>query len=219
MYIRLTSEKALFIDKLIKTTKSEYIVFEIDTILQIVLISPDISQMTVVKFEPEFFEEFKCEKRMVVSTQMKKFHVPNMKELRIELFENQICFEHRFTDVTTKKTYLYLHPDIFDIDFHHKFSLELDLPGLKRVISGLKDKEIKVKIGESITFSSATTTISIPGTDFEAEFEIDSEKFKNVIGVSDLFYEHKLNIPEEFSPVNFVYRLPDVLFTTFISTE
>lgn len=219
MLVRMKPEQAIFIDKLLKTTRSEYIVFEVDTILQIILTTHDMSQMTVIKLESGFFEEFQNRERLIVSTQMKKFYEQNMKELIFEITEDKIKFEYRFSGITTRRNYYCLHPDIFDIDFEQKYTLDLDLARLRRVLAGIKDKNIKIKIDDQIFFYGKTTSITIPGTYFEAEFEIEAEKFKSVLSVADLFYEHKITLPVDFSPVNFTYRMPDVLFTTFISTE
>ena len=125
------------------------------------------------------------------------------------------------------------------------------MAGLKRIITGMKDKQLKVKIREEneslITFLGKTTEISVPvvqsefhnktcSADLEKlkntetfedleknvkafEFSIDSEKLKSVLCVAELFYEAEINITEDLTPVNFIFRSPDVFYTTFISTE
>ncbi len=79
--LKLSSEKALFLDKLIRTNRSDFILFEIDSIVQITLISSDLSQMIIIKLERSFFELFECNCKLTFSILPEKiFSWPRVKK-------------------------------------------------------------------------------------------------------------------------------------------
>lgn len=311
MHLKISPEKALFIDRLLKSTKTELITLEVDTLMQIVLTSPDMSHMTVIKFEASFFEEFSNTSHLLVGLQMHQssrcinhsrnqeensinrpsgfFYVRGMKELRVEIAENKITFEHTLPGIVSRRSYYCLSPEVFDIGFSTLRTVEFDMAGVKRLVYQIKDKEVVIGISSNqtshcnasnhsglpslvvessdgrkgahrkqeavpdvISFTGTTMSISMPCSitsthrqsinkraeesinkkseesikenesingSIKEGFTIETEKLKRILLLADSFYETALNIPAELTPVNFIYRLPDVFLTTFISTE
>lgn len=280
MLASISPDKAIFLDKLIKTTKADYIIFEIDSIVQMTLITADLSQMTIIKLEQSFFEQFTSNARLTVSTSIKKFYELNMKALKLEITESTITFEYLMSEICFKRSYYCLSPDIFDLDFYASFSCNFDMANIKRIVGMIKDKEIKIKIEQNnsqnknennnqksdseynnddnnqksdsndnnynndnynnynninINNINLNKTVKFLGKTIEIEmkieiihnslvnnnfeFLVDSEKLKSTLYIADLFYETAMNISEDLTPVNFIYKLPDVFFSTFISTE
>lgn len=88
MKLSLCSEKVLFLDKVIKSTKSEYMIFEVEMSINIYLYSTDLSQMSIIRLDKEFFDNFEATeaervKRTVFAIPYRKLHEQNMKFMEL----------------------------------------------------------------------------------------------------------------------------------------
>lgn len=228
MFCKLSPERTLLLDKLIRTTKSEFLTFEIDSIFQIQLITADLSHMTLIKLESHFFDEFVNERSLLFSIPTRRFYESNMKELNMRMMDDRrIVFEYYFKEAKYIKTVEYLEAEVFDLQFEIKKSVEMEGSMMKRMIGEIKGKEMKIRMtGRMIRMEGGnveieSTSIYDNDTDDKTvnrEFKIDVEKLKNVIQITDQFYNCRINFTEEESPVNIVFESPEMTMSTFIST-
>lgn len=219
MHCSLSPENTALLDKLIKSTKTEMINIEVDSIFQIYLTSPDLSQLTIIKLEPSFFESFESVMPRQVSFPVKKLYESNMKALTVTLNDYTISLEYIFDTMKYTKTFDCLEAEIFDLEFQCEREVAIELPGLKRILKEIKDKQIKIEMRDSFKISGKHVEISIPLTDLDVEFIVDTEKFKSIVQVSDHFYTIKFNLSSEVSPLNITMEAPEMFLSTFISVE
>ncbi|ELA41022.1 uncharacterized protein VICG_01904 [Vittaforma corneae ATCC 50505] len=219
MHCTLSPENTILLDKLIKSTKTEMISIEVDSIFQIYLISPDLSQLTIIKLEPSFFESFENTVLIQVSFPVRKLYKQNIKALQITLNDYTINLEYIFNAMKHTQTFDCLEAEIFDLDFQCEREIEIKLPGLKRILREIKDKQIKIEMKDSFKISGQHVEISIPQTNLDVDFTVDTEKFKSIVKISDHFYTIKFNLPAEISPLNITMEAPEIFLSTFISIE
>lgn len=219
MHCSLSSEKTILLDKLIRSTKTELITMEVDSLVQIYLAPSDLSQLTIIKLDPSFFETFENSTYKLVSFPVIAFHESNMKSLDFQLEEHRVILEYHFDKMKHIKTFDSLEAEIFDIEFRGERGVEVDLPGLKRVLKELKGKNLRIRMGEYLRILGHDVEISMPQASMEAEFSINTEKFKLLVLISNNFYATKFGFSADLSPLNITMEGPDVSLSTFISIE
>lgn len=241
MYCKLNPERTLLLDKLIRTTKSEFITFEIDSIFQIQLITADMSHMTLIKLESQFFDEFVNDRTILASISARKLYESNMKELEMKIVDNQrMVLEYQLKDAKHIKKVECLEADVFDLQFQIKRSIEVDGSSMKRVLGEMKGKDMMMEIGEKLRMVGGNVeiesinmnmneskdkkieskTAESKTTEYKTvEFKVDVEKLKSIMQITDQFYNCRFNFTEEVTPLNIMFESPEMTMSTFISTE
>lgn len=219
MLFTLSPEKTLLLDRLIRTTKSEMISIEVASMLQIHLTAPDLSQMTIIRLECCFFEDFENQTHVRFAIPRRKFYEQNMKELKVSLDKGKVVLEYIFNTMKYTKTFCCLDAEIFDIDFNTDMVIDIELQALKKVLGDIKDKKVKIQQGDALKICGQSIEISIQLQGEEKEFVIDTEKLKAIVQASDMFYGGKMSFSSEDSPMSIILESPDMQLTTFISIE
>ncbi|KAM0680209.1 hypothetical protein GINT2_001593 [Glugoides intestinalis] len=219
MIFTLSPEKTLLLDRLIRTTKSEMICIEADSTLQVHLTAPDLSQMTIIRLESCFFEEFENRSHVRFAIPRRKFYETNMKKLKVSLEKEKVVLDYTFNTMKYRKSFCSLDAEIFDIKFNTNTVIDIELHALKKVLGDIKDKKIKIQQGDKLKICGQNIEISIQLQGEEKEFVIDTEKLKAIIQASDIFYSGKMSFSSEDSPLSIILESPEMQLTTFISIE
>lgn len=223
MHFVLSPENTLFLDRLVRTTDSEFITFSWASSLEVQLTAPDLSQLTIIRLQPTFFEELQDGPLDTVSIPTTRFHQPSMKSLRVSVSEarrgsKSVRLEYAYVDIKHTKTLNCLSVDMFDLDFVTKKSFGVCLAG----IGGILGKgALEVSIGSELMIQGKTTRISVEGYESceKIRFVIEADRLRNILSVADRFYESSLCFSEEQSPLNIVLQAPEVHYSTFVSIE
>lgn len=216
----LTPEATLLLDKLIKTTKCEYITIDTTSTPMIQLCSPDMSQYTIIRLEPIFFSIFKSLNR-VVSIPYQKFYKPSMKSLEIQQFLEKTGFDYMLENANyTRRTYN-LKGELFDLNFTSVKTIKIDLLCIKNILQRVKEDYIVICIGKCVEIFFGDTVVSINADVNEAPFKFKVEKglLRNTILNADIFTDHVLAFSDGDSPMNVILRNSEVHFSSFISVE
>lgn len=223
MHFTLSPENTLFLDKLIRTTDTEFITLTWDSFLEVQLTTPDLSQLTIVKLQDAFFEELHGSGS--VSIPLTRFYHPSMKSLRVSITEETLydstsrymVMEYAYADIRHTKRLGCLSVDVFDLDFAAKRSFGISLCGLGSILGkGI----LEIAIGNQLVIRGKMMEVCLNcSSSKEIRFGVEADRLKRVLAVADRFYESSLCFSEEPSPLNIVFQMPEVHYSTFISTE
>lgn len=220
MHLEITKEKAILLDNLIKTTNTETITFDFNFLLEIQLITPDISQLTIMKIEPIFFESY-SEGTHLFSIPIIKFYKENMTMLHISMSNNEVVFKYTYNKISHIRKVPILSLEIFDLDFVAQETLMIDLHGLESILNPVikKNTKLTVQLGKYFLISEKSFSIKVRSEVIKRkiEFSLDGDRFMKICNISKYFNESYLSVPEETSPINMVLKTPELIFSTFLS--
>lgn len=219
MRCKLSQEKAMTLDKLMRSAKSEIINIEVSSDFQIYLTAPDLSQLTTIRLDAAFFDEFECGTLVQASFTPRRFYEPNMRSLEMSLEGSQMKLKYVFDHMRHIKTFECQEADLFDLEFQGEREAEIELFGLRRILKDVRDKEVRIQMSDTLKISGENLEISIPQSGLDVEFSIDTEKLRSLVNISDNFYTTKFSFSSEPSPLNITMEAPDIFLSTFVSIE
>lgn len=221
MFFALSPDNTLLLDRMIRTTDTEFITFTWDSFLEVQLTAPDLSQFTIIKLQSIFFEELHG--RGTVSIPSTRFFHPCMKSLRVSITSEShdsankcMVMQYVYPDIRHTKKLECLSVDAFDLDFVAKRSFDMCLSGLGSILKGT----LEITIGSQLVIRGEMMEVCMScSSSEEIRFGIEAGRLRKVLAVADRFYESSLCFSEEPSPLNIVFQMPEVHYSTFISTE
>lgn len=225
MYFVLSPENTSFLDRLVRTTDSEFITFSWDSPLEVQLTAQDLSQLTIIKLQPTFFEKLQGDSG-TVSIPTTRFYQPNMRSLKVsivpaacsDLDSRRMIMEYTYADIRHTKVLSCLSVDVFDLDFVAKKSFDICLSGLGDILG---KGPLEVSTGSRFIIQSRMTTVIVDshGSQEEIQFRIEADRLRSILGIADKFYESSLCFSEETSPLNIILQTPEIHYSTFVSIE
>lgn len=221
MFFKITKEKAQLLDLFINTTNSESITFDFNFFLEIQLITNDLSQLTIIKIDPLFFEDYSYENSFLFSIPKIQFYKENMNLLILTLNNSEIILEYKYNKISHVKKMTSLALDAFDLDFIPKNTIKIDLNGLDCILNKIikKNTKLKINFGENFSISEKFFEIKTKTEHIKSkiEFYIESDKFMKICNISKNFNESYLSISEDDNPINIVLKTPEITFSSFLS--
>lgn len=222
MNCKISAEKTIMLDKLLKTTKSEFITFDTtasSVVIQLAL--PNFSQYTIIRLEQDFFESLEVHNK-IFTIPFQKFYKPQMLSMEIEQIQNKSIFNYTMLNsVTYKKCITTLDIDLFDLEFDPAQTVKMDLLCMQKIIKNIKDKFITLSIGKGFEIKSDTMQITSEDLNDsnKKSFKIETEKLKNILSISDLFDEFVVSYDDDEAALNIIFRGLEIFVSTFFTVE
>lgn len=222
MGFSLSVENTLVLDKLVKVSKTEFVTFETtNSDLVVQLLAPDTSQYTLIRLSPTFFIHIDKDTPLL-SMPFQKLHIPGMQQLTINEFGPNILLIYQFKNIKYKRLIANIDKINFDFDFNLIETIKLDIKCIFSALKHIKDKKITVEIGKS--FNIKSENLQVAPKDFKNDsirksFGIETERFKKILSISDVFNDFSVGYGEEDHVLNIIFRNPEIFLSIFFTTE
>lgn len=217
----VTAEQALAIDKLLRYPKSETMSFSSTSFLTIQLISPNFNQLVQVKLDAGSFQHYRAA-CLFVTIPYQKFHMANMKSLKVQQTAELTLLEYEFDGYAYTKRICNTPNDDFCMDFSSSKQISVDFNCLHEVLKGVKAKKVNIEILRNIKISYSGNTIEIDGNaglDSLVGMSVETEPLKNLIAVAGTFYEGKLLLAKDRTCINIIFRNSTTLLSIFLAVD
>ncbi|ORE00085.1 hypothetical protein A0H76_2321 [Hepatospora eriocheir] len=229
----LSVGNALVLDRLIRTTKSNKIIFDSrSSNVIILLITDDFSHFTKISFENTFFSSLKTSNDFVILPLI-SFYKPFMRVMQIIQSKEttELRYELSFNNKAVKyrKIFYNLKKSEFDFKFKCWNSINVDFLALKNVLKRFRDDFIELRIGDKFEIIERNTKVilkqkegvltdSVNLSTLTDKFKVDLKTFKEILEVIDLFEESSFCLAGLKEPINIIFRNSNIIFSTYVST-
>ncbi|KAI5179508.1 hypothetical protein PAEPH01_2675 [Pancytospora epiphaga] len=214
----ITPDKALLLDKLLRFYKASSILFDSTAGLLLQVVTPDLSQLKCIRPDDTFFSYIKL-LNIVVSIPFQKFHIGNMKSLKIIQREYTTTLEYIFEEYKYTKVIDNIEGEVFDPEFEAIYSLNIDLSALRRALKGTKVKQVRMEIRKDVRVFYEGTEIVLDSPVDCIEpiiFRIDLEGLKSIFNYMDLYTDYSLSFSDSMECLNATFRGPESVTSIYV---
>ena len=217
----LNAENAKRLDRLIRTTKSNSITIDSSaSAMMVLLLSPDSSHYTTLRLEPEFFEQMEPGPK-AVSLLRVHFYEPNMRRVTVMATSECATLRFEFSDAASVRAFPNEPLEVFDIEFVPERLIRFNFQKIRKALRHFKGKIAKFEFGRQLLITGDEMSIRVdePIEGAQISVVLDTVKLRAILSVVDMFEDSFVGFTDNESPLNLVFRGPDIFMNTFISIE
>ncbi|WUR02488.1 DNA damage checkpoint protein DDC1 [Vairimorpha necatrix] len=219
MDCKISPQNALMLDKICQTIKSQYLLIDITDKLRIQMVSDSKNVICNISFTSSFFLTSSLQ-NIVFRINKPRFSFSKMLNLKIESVPNFLIFIYEFDDYIYRHKYVIFNESVVDIPFNINKSDFIDPHLFYQVIcqtSGSAKIEFDDQFG-IVSNENISLKFQCPGFT-GISFKFETEIFKKILSINDMFDSCLLNWEDDDSPVNINFYGTTMSVFLFIATQ
>lgn len=215
MFFVIDKSQCNMLDNLMKSTSSEFITFDFSYLMEIQLVTSDLSQLTIIKIEDAFFSDKHFDSISFTIPRM-EFHRENMIDLTFSKKNQEIELKYNFKKGILKKTISIVSTEIFDMEFICKTQFNIELLGLEKIFKN--EKELKFDLKNKI-ISGKYCKVKILSLKGECEFIVQADKFLKLCELEKYFRESYIGMTEDQNTINILLKSNEITMSSFLAVS